>query len=124
MVKIKSTGNFNNTMTWLKGLREHKWKKELDKFGKKGVDALRSATPMDTGKTANSWGYEIVDDGDTVKIEWTNSNVNKGCNIALILQYGHGTGSGHYIEGIDYINPAMKPIFKQLETDAWEAIRK
>lgn len=91
----------------------------LDKFGQKGVAALQAATPKDTGKTADSWTYDIVQSGDRVSIVWSNTNVNDGVNIAVILQYGHGTGNGGYVEGIDYINPAMRSIFQNIADEAW-----
>ena len=89
-----------------------------------GVSALSSATPIDTGKTAASWGYEIESDDDGTRIIWTNSNVNKNVNIAIILQYGHGTGTGGYVQGRDYINPAMQPVFDQIADAVWREVTK
>lgn len=97
----------------------------LRKYGRIGVEALSSATPVDTGKTANSWHYRIEEEGrHKVSIIWTNSNTNKGVNIALILQYGHGTRQGGYVKGIDYINPAMKPVFDAISNKAWEEVSR
>lgn len=87
-----------------------------------GVEALRDVTPVDTGTTADSWDYTIERKPGSVSIYWTNSNINDGVVIAVILQYGHGTGTGGYVEGTDYIRPAMKPVFDQIAKDAWEEI--
>lgn len=94
----------------------------LDKYGKEGVEALSAATPVDTGKTAASWSYVIETSETTIGIYWTNSNVNKYVNIAVILQYGHGTGTGGYVQGRDYINPALQPIFDKIAEKAWEEV--
>lgn len=96
----------------------------LDKYGKQGVSALSSATPVDSGLTANSWRYEIETKGDQTTIYWSNSNINKGVNIAVILQYGHGTRNGGYVVGRDYINPAMRPIFDSIANEAWKEVAK
>lgn len=96
----------------------------LDKYGREGVAALASATPTDSGLTASSWYYEIVNDGRTTKINFCNSNVNQGVPIAVILQYGHGTGTGGYVQGRDYINPALQPIFDKIANDAWREVTK
>ena len=94
----------------------------LDKYGHAGVSALAGATPMESGKTANSWTYEIETKGGYSTITFLNTNVNNGVNIALILQYGHGTGTGGWVEGRDYINPAIRPVFDKLADDAWKEI--
>ena len=86
----------------------------LDRYGRLGVSALRSATPKDTGYTADAWGYEIVNEKDTVRLVFTNNNVNKGQNIAILLQYGHGTRNGGYVQGRDYINPVLQPLFDDM----------
>ena len=93
--------------------------KILEKYGQMGVEALRSATPIDSGKTAESWGYEISGGKEGATIHWTNTNQNKGVYIAVILQYGHGTGTGGYVQGIDYINPAIRPVFDKIAEEAW-----
>lgn len=96
----------------------------LDRFGQEGVAALSSATPVDSGKTAASWSYEIErGDGKTV-ISWSNSNVNDGVNIAVILQYGHGTGTGGFVQGRDYINPAIQSVFDRIAEEAWREVTK
>lgn len=96
----------------------------LDKYGKKGVAALREATPKDSGKTAESWSYEIVqsNNGD-LRIVWKNDNIQNGLVIAILLQYGHATGNGGYVEGTDYINPAIESIFQQMAKDVWKEVR-
>ena len=94
----------------------------LQKYGQKGVEALASATPKDSGNTAESWTYEIVDEASGSKIVWKNSNINNGVIIALLLQYGHGTGTGGYVQGTDYINPAIESIFKEMADEAWKEV--
>lgn len=98
---------------------------ELDKYGRRGVAALSSATPRDTGKTAESWVYEIIREKDSVRIEFSNTNViADGTPVAILLQYGHATKHGGYVQGIDYINPAIQPIFKQIADDAWREVTR
>lgn len=98
------------------------YRKVLERYGKKGVAALAAATPKDTGKTASSWSYEISEGKDTLSLTWKNTNINDGVNIAIILQYGHGTRNGGYVRGVDYINPALKPIFDELADAAWKEV--
>lgn len=117
MIKISAKGDFSKTLHYLKKLDELSKNKVFDKYGQMGVDALSAATPTRSGTTASSWSYEIQNSGKEVKIVWKNSNVNKGVNIAMIIQYGHGTRNGGYVAGIDYINPAMKPVFEQMCQD-------
>ena len=93
--------------------------KILEKYGQMGVSALASATPIDSGTTAESWGYEISIGKEEATIYWTNTNQNKGVYIAVILQYGHGTGTGGYVQGVDYINPAIRPVFDKIAEEAW-----
>lgn len=97
---------------------------ELDKYGREGVAALASATPVDSGLTANSWYYKIKRSNGSVSIEFCNSNIQNGVPIAIILQYGHGTGTGGWVEGRDYINPAIQPIFDKLAQNAWREVTK
>lgn len=122
MISLKSKGNFSHMEKLLQKALEFRRSFILEKYAKQGVEALSAATPVDTGTTASSWGYEIIKDENGVSIHWTNSNFNQGVNIALILQYGHGTGTGGYVQGIDYINPALRPIFEQLADDAWREV--
>lgn len=95
----------------------------LDKYGVMGVEYLKDATPKDTGKTSESWYYEITQDKDGATVTWKNSNVNKGVNIALVIQYGHGMPNGAYIEGIDYINPALQKVFKEIEENVQKEVK-
>ena len=106
----------------LRKMKDFSIEQILIKYADAGVKALSSATPMDTGKTAASWGYEIESSKDGHVIHWINDNVNNGVNIAIILQYGHGTGTGGYVQGRDYINPAIAPIFEQIANDAWNEV--
>lgn len=121
-VRFKNSGDFEKTSKFLKGLQEKRFLKKLDVWGRQGVEALSSATPVDTGLTAASWDYEIHHSKGSVELVWTNSNTNKGVSIALLLQYGHGTGSGGYVQGRDYINPAMRPIFDKIAEEAWKEV--
>lgn len=114
MVKFTHKGDFSKTDTWLKRMLKMDLDTVLTQYAEKGVQALSEATPKDTGLTASSWSYEINRSDDRITISWTNSNFNKGVPIALILQYGHGTRNGGYVTGIDYINPAMRPIFDEI----------
>lgn len=124
MITIKARGDFRKTESFFNRLIKADYLSILSKYGRRGVDALAAATPADSGRTASSWEYQIVDSGDSVSIVWTNTNVNKGVNIAVILQYGHGTRNGGYVQGRDYINPAMQPIFDEIANEAWmEVIR-
>jgi len=108
---FKHRGDFKKTERFLENAKNMNVAAILHKYGSAGISALSNATPVDTGLTANSWDYNITLDSRGYSIEWSNSNTNKGTIIALILQYGHGTGTGGWVEGRDYINPAMKPIF-------------
>lgn len=119
LIRITSKGDFNNTFRFLKKMSNFKVNKILDKYGAMGVSALAAATPMDSGLTANSWGYEISVGKEGVTIHWTNTNQNNGVYIAVILQYGHGTGTGGYVQGRDYINPAIRPVFDKIAEEAW-----
>lgn len=122
MIKITSEGDFSKTFKFLEKAKKLNTKQILEKYAKVGVTALANATPVDSGLTANSWTYEISVAGESASINWVNTNVNKGVNIALILQFGHGTGTGGYVQGIDYINPAMKPIFDKLAEEVWSEV--
>lgn len=124
MITFRMKGNFSKVSSYLERIREAVHLGILNKYGQMGVDALSAATPVDTGLTAASWSYTIQNDGNTASITWTNSNVNKGVNIAIILQLGHGTGTGGWVEGRDYINPAIQPIFEQLAHEAWEEVTR
>ena len=122
MIKLSSTGNFNKTEKFLK--RSNNIKLDLDEYGRKGVAALAAATPVNSGETANSWYYEITKQNGKYTIAFKNSNVNKGVPIAIILQYGHGTNNGGWVEGRDYINPAIQPIFDEMAEAAWKEVKR
>ena len=122
MITITSTGDFKRLEKFLYQMKSQKFLSAVTKYAQKGVDALASVTPVDSGKTANSWDYEIVTGPQTTNIYWINSNINNGVNIALILQYGHGTGTGGYVEGRDYINPAIRPIFDSMTDGIWKEV--
>lgn len=122
MISVRHKGDFSKLTKYLVKLDETVKRKDLDKYGAEGVAALASATPVDTGLTANSWYYEIERGRGTASITFYNSNVQRGINIAIILQYGHGTGTGGWVEGIDYINPAIQPIFNKIAENAWREV--
>lgn len=122
MITFKHSGNFNNTKRFFRRASEAKFLQDLDKYGRMGVEALAAATPVESGKTASSWYYEIIRSGSSFSIHWGNSHVNDGVNIAVIIQYGHGTGTGGYVEGRDYINPAIQPIFDEIAAKLWKEV--
>lgn len=122
MISITSKGDYANTYAALRRLGGDKKIDKLDEYGKAGVAALSSATPVDTGKTAKAWRYRIVSTKNRTAIEWYNINVVNGAPIAILLQYGHGTGTGGYIQGIDYVNPAMRPVFDQIASSFWKEV--
>lgn len=124
MFSFTSSGSFEKTKLYLKRLLSGDMFRELDKYGRDGVDALARATPVDSGLTADSWGYHIVQSESGPTIEWYNTNVNTGANVAILIQYGHGTGTGGYVLGIDYINPAMRPIFDRILDDIRKEVRR
>ena len=123
MIKVISKGNFKKTEEMLKRSGNWSSKIDLDKYGSKGVAALKEATPKDTGLTANSWSYNITRSKNSVIISFENTNINNGVPIAIILQYGHGTRNGGWVEGYDYINPAVRPIFDELAKAAWKEVK-
>ena len=118
-------GSFKNTERFLGRAHKRAFYRDLEKYGKQGVDALSQATPIDSGKTAESWDYEIQYGSDTITIMWTNSNVvDEWAVVAILIQYGHGTRNGGYVYGRDYINPAMRPIFDHIANAIWEEVKK
>jgi hypothetical protein len=124
MITIEQKGDFKKFNTFCEKLKQIAKMSSLDKYGQKGVEALKSATPKDSGITASSWEYSIKRDDGSITLEWNNTNVNDGCNIALLIQYGHGTRTGGYVSGVDYINPSLKPIFDEIEEDLWKEVTK
>lgn len=121
---LTSKGDFNKTEKFLKKSLGRDYRYVLEKYGYKGVEALSAATPIDTGYTASSWGYEIQQDDNSISVVWANRNVRNGVNIAVILQYGHGTRNGGYVVGRDYINPALQVVFDELAGAAWKEVAK
>lgn len=124
MISFGQKGDFSKVTKYLAKVKDVAKLTNLDKYGREGVAALASATPVDTGKTASSWGYKIHRLNGSVTISFHNTNINKGVPIAIILQYGHGTKNGGWVEGRDYINPAIRPIFDKIANDAWKEVTK
>lgn len=122
MISFESSGSFRNTERFFSRMKRGEILRELDRYGQMGVDALASATPLDSGETASSWGYEIQRSGKSFSISWTNTHTNGSVNVAIILQYGHGTGTGGYVPGRDYINPAIRPVFDKIADGVWKAV--
>ena len=122
MITFHQKGDFSRTQKFFERALEVVKLGELDKYGRMGVEALAANTPVDSGKTAASWHYEIVRQNGSVSIRWYNTNENKGYNIAILLQYGHGTRNGGYVRGRDYINPAIQPLFDEIAETAWKEI--
>nr|DAL46696.1 MAG TPA_asm: type I neck protein [Caudoviricetes sp.] len=124
MVKFYQKGDYSKLTGYLEKLKEVIHLGVLDKYGQEGVRALSSATPVDSGLTAESWYYRIENRNEIIKIGFYNSNIQKGCPIAIILQYGHGTKNRGWVAGTDYINPAIQPIFERITNDAWREVAK
>lgn len=124
MISFRHKGDFSKTTKFLKGIKEKNFLKDLDKYGREGVAALASATPVDTGLTASSWYYTIETEDGRVRLNFLNSNIQSGVPIAIILQYGHATRNGGWVEGRDYINPAIQPIFDKIVNNAWKEVTK
>lgn len=121
-ISFESSGGFDDTESWLKRMVNGDIFATLERYGREGVSALAAATPKDEGVTANSWTYEIVRDGNSYSIIWSNTNVVDGRPIAILIQMGHGTGTGGYVEGRDYINPALRPIFDRIAAEVWKEV--
>ena len=124
MISFRQKGNFSKLTSFLERAKESVKIGDLDKYGREGVAALSSATPIDSGKTANSWSYEITNKNGSVTISFNNSNIQNGVPIAIILQYGHGTKNGGWVQGRDYINPAIQPVFDEIVDKAWREVTK
>lgn len=124
MISFRQKGDFSKLTHFLEKSKNAVHLGDLDKYGREGVAALSSATPMDTGVTANSWYYKIVNKNGSATISFYNSNIQNGVPIAIILQYGHGTRNGGWVEGRDYINPSIQPIFDRIANDAWREVTK
>ena len=124
MISFRQKGDFSKLTSFLEKAKEAVKIGDLDRYGREGVAALASATPIDTGLTAQSWYYEIKRTDNSISISFHNKNIQNGVPIAIILQYGHGTGNGGWVQGRDYINPAIQPIFDKIANDAWKEVRK
>lgn len=121
-ISVSSSGSFKNSLSFLTKARNSRTYLELDRYGQMGVAALARATPRDTGLTAESWEYKITKSYTGWSIAWYNANENDGANVAIMLQYGHGTGTGGYVPGYDYINPAIKPVFDKIADEVWKKV--
>ena len=122
MFHFISRGDWSKTTNFLNRMKDLFKEVNFDKYGRTGVIALESATPKDTGATANAWSYKIEKTGSQVSIVWENRNEPNGFPVAVMLQFGHGTGTGGYVRGIDYINPAMRPVFEKIADDLWREV--
>lgn len=123
MISFTVGGSTDTTRKFLERMAKNDLYSGLDSLAQRGVAALQAATPVDTGVTASSWAYEIEVKNGVTKIFWTNTHSVNGVNIAIILQYGHGTGTGGYVQGRDYINPALKPIFDEIAEEVWKRVK-
>lgn len=124
LLSFRQKGDFSKLTNYLERAKEAVKLGALDRYGREGVAALMSATPVDSGLTASSWYYKITHENGSVTISFHNSNINKGVPIAIVLHYGHATGTGGWVEGRDYINPAIQPIFDKIANDAWKEVTK
>lgn len=123
MISATQKGSFKNLESFLRAMtKQREIYRSLDAIARAGVNALANATPKDSGLAAASWGYEIEIDGTSCSISWTNTNLENGFPVAVMIQYGHGTGTGGYVSGIDYINPALRPIFDKIADQVWKAV--
>lgn len=124
MIKFRQKGDFSKLTRFLEKVKGAVRLGDLDKYGREGVAALASATPIDSGETASSWSYKITNKKGLIKITFHNSNIQNGVPIAIILQYGHATRNGGWVQGRDYINPAIRPIFDKIVKEAWREVTK
>lgn len=122
IISVTHKGDFEKSTRFLNKIREKKYLRILDEYGRKGVEALSAATPVDTGKTASSWNYVLNKTNTGYELSWTNDSQNKGVSIVILNQYGHATRDGGWVQGIDFINPAMRPIFNRLADEIWREI--
>ena len=122
-ITLEASGSYSSTTTWLQRIGRMSIESQLARYGAKGVKALASSTPVETGKTASSWSYSVTRKGDTWILSWENTNVVRGVPIAIILQYGHVTGTGGWVQGRDYINPAVKPLMDEIAEGVWRTVK-
>jgi hypothetical protein len=123
MISFSTSGSTSKTSAFLKAMQSQSFYSDLQRLAERGVVALSQATPQDSGLTANSWGYEIDTSNGGARITWFNTHSQAGVNVAVILQYGHGTGTGGYVAGRDYINPAIKPVMDEIADLVWKKVR-
>jgi hypothetical protein len=124
VIGVEESGSFKNADEFLARMLNDNLAVRLRSYGQAGVHALAKATPLETGETSHSWGFRVIQEKKGPTIEWFNTHVNDGVVIAIIIQYGHGTGTGGYVPGIDYINPAMEPVFNKIMDDFWKEVTK
>ena len=124
MISFRQKGDFSKVTRYLVNVKKAVRRANLDNYGRRGVAALKSATPVDSGLTAESWYYEIIRKNGSVTITFNNSNIQNGVPIAIVLQYGHGTGTGGWVEGRDYINPSIQPVFDSIAEEAWREVTR
>lgn len=124
MIKITTKGSFKNTEKFLQRMKQKEHLRSLERFGPMGVAALQAATPIDSSETARSWTYSVVKEKGFYSIVWRNTHTDGGAPVAILLQHGHGTKTGGYVQGRDYINPAIRPVFDQIAADMWKVVTK
>ena len=122
MISFEVTGDFKHTEAFLKSVQKLNILSILESCGQMGVSALSHATPIETGKSAHSWGYKVSGSGGIYELAWTNTDIENGFHVVIMLQYGHGTGTGGYVQGKDFINPAMRPVFDRIADKVWKAV--
>lgn len=122
MIELSSKGSFSKTDAWFTKMSNKGIFKSLSRYGQEGVNALANATPTESGETARSWTYEVLQESNSWSIIWSNTHMAGDTPVVILLQYGHGTGTGGYVEGIDFINPAIQPIFDRIANDVWKAV--
>ena len=122
LITVEAKGSFKHLFNFLESAKDIFDISKLDRYGRMGVEALKSATPVDTGRLADSWFYEIDRTPNGASISWHNNDIEGGVNVAVLIQYGHATRNGSWVEGIDYINPAIRPIFNQIADDCWAEV--
>ena len=122
MITASNSGSFKNSMTWLEDMKKGRMFDDLDRIAREGVDLLARATPIDSGKAASEWDYDIKKGKGAYSVHWTNTDIEDGVNVIILLQYGHGTGTGGYVSGRDFVNPVMRPIFDKMTDAMWKRV--
>lgn len=122
MITKTDSGSFKNTMTWLEDMQKHRMFDDLDRLAREAANLLKNATPQDTGRAASEWDYEIKKGKGNVTIHWTNDDIEDGVNVVILIQYGHGTGTGGYVQGRDFINPVMRNQFDKIVEAVWKRV--